>query len=171
MIRLHAKSCRRVRRLLAALHDCELRAVRRLRPAAAHAVEMHVEECPRCAAELAAIRRVSAALSACPEIDPSPDFDLMVFARLAQRAAAMSWADRLDLIFAPPARRLLAAALLSLAIAIMTAFWTLGGARGLSQADIWEHLVPVRQVERFPTALDLGRERDAGTPWPEEVRR
>lgn len=58
--------CQEARKMLSAFHDGELPADRRV------AVEVHVESCPRCAAELAQLRRLSE-LAASLDAPPPPD--------------------------------------------------------------------------------------------------
>jgi len=61
------------------------------------ALEAHLPDCPSCQVALAAQRRLDAALTELPQLDPSPQFEARFWARLARNgstAGAAGWRSR-----------------------------------------------------------------------------
>ena len=75
-------NCRRYQKLFSAYLDGYLSVRKRLR------LQDHLEECEHCAEELARVREVVALTNRLPKIQPSPDFDRALQARLSDSGSA-----------------------------------------------------------------------------------
>lgn len=75
-------NCRRYQKLFSAYLDGYLSVGKRLR------LQDHLEECEHCAEELARVREVVALTNGLPKIQPSPDFDRILRAKLNDSKSA-----------------------------------------------------------------------------------
>ncbi len=75
-------NCRRYQKLFSAYLDGYLSVGKRLR------LQDHLEECERCAEELARVREVVALTDRLPKIQPSPDFDRVLQTKLSDSRSA-----------------------------------------------------------------------------------
>lgn len=96
-------------------------------------VEKHLAACPACRLRVNEFRAVSGLLDELPVIEPSPAFDLRVYARVAAEPAKRSWWAW----FTPSPRVVFAASMLLLAM-----FWV-GTRQNQQQAQIAQDDIPV----------------------------
>lgn len=78
-------NCRRYQKLFSAYLDGYLSVGKRLR------LQDHLEECEHCAEEFARVREVVALTNRFPKIQPSPDFDRVLQARLSDSKSATAF--------------------------------------------------------------------------------
>lgn len=96
-------------------------------------VEKHLAACPACRLRVNEFRAVSGLLDELPVIEPSPAFDLRVYARVAAEPAMRSWWAW----FTPSPRVVFAASMLLLAM-----FWV-GTRQNQQQPQIAQDDIPV----------------------------
>lgn len=96
-------------------------------------VEKHLAACPACRLRVNEFRAVSRLLDELPVIEPSPAFDLRVYARVAAEPAKRSWWAW----FTPSPRVVFAASMLLLAM-----FWV-GTRQNQQQPQIAQDDIPV----------------------------
>ena len=119
-------SCNRVENKILGYMDGRLKESERLE------VEMHLAACAACRLRVNEFRAVSGLLDELPMIEPSPAFDLRVYARVAAEPAKHSWWAW----FTPSPRVVFAASMLLLAM-----FWV--GTRQNQQPQIAQDDIPV----------------------------
>jgi hypothetical protein len=78
-------NCRRYQKLFSAYLDGYLSVRKR------HRLQEHLEECEHCAKELARVREVVALTNGLPKIQPSPDFDRVLQAKLSDSKSATAF--------------------------------------------------------------------------------